>query len=142
MFKVNAASREREPDTYVPYIGHASPGVLLLDDGSLLAMIRLDGVAFETADPMEVNSRHAQRNILLRNIASRRIVLATHVVRSLADGTEYPQAECASGFARELDKAYRARLMSNRLFRNELFLSEPVRRWGVSADADRDATLR
>ena len=73
MFKVNAASREREPDTYVPYIGHASPGVLLLDDGSLLAMIRLDGVPFETADPMEVNSRHAQRNILLRNIASRRI---------------------------------------------------------------------
>jgi type IV secretion system protein VirB4 len=90
-------------------------------------MIRLDGVPFETADPMEVNSRHAQRNILLRNIASRRIVLATHVVRSLADGTEYPQAECASGFARELDKAYRDRLMSNRLFRNELFLSVLLR---------------
>jgi type IV secretion system protein VirB4 len=127
MFSFSAASREREPDTYLPYIGHAAPGVLLLDDGSLLAMLRLDGVAFETADPMEVNARHAQRNILLRNIASERIVLATHVVRSLADGTDYPQAECKSAFARELDAAYRNRLMANRLFRNELFLSVVLR---------------
>ena len=127
MFRVKAAAREREPDTYVPYIGHASPGVLLLDDGSLLAMIRLDGAPFETADPREVNARHAQRNILLRNLASDRLVLATHVVRSLSDGSEYPQAECVSDFARELDTSYRARLMSNRLFRNELFLSVVLR---------------
>lgn len=127
MFNFSAAAREREPDTYVPYIGHASPSVLLLDDGSLMAMLRLDGAPFETADPMEVNARHAQRNILLRNIASERIVLATHVVRSLADGTEYPEAECKSGFARELDAAYRGRLMANRLFRNELFLSVVLR---------------
>ena len=111
MFNLSAAAREREPDTYVPYIGHATPGVLLLDDGSLMAMLRLDGAAFETADPLEVNARHAQRNILLRNIASEQIVLATHVVRSLADGTEYPEAECRSAFARELDTAYRDRLM-------------------------------
>ncbi|MDH0699716.1 MULTISPECIES: VirB4 family type IV secretion/conjugal transfer ATPase [unclassified Agrobacterium] len=127
MFNLSAAAREREPDTYVPYIGHATPGVLLLDDGSLMAMLRLDGAAFETADPLEVNARHAQRNILLRNIASEQIVLATHVVRSLADGTEYPEAECRSAFARELDTAYRDRLMANRLFRNELFLSVVLR---------------
>ena len=118
-----AAAREREPDTYVPYIGHAARSVLLLDDGSLLAMIRLEGSVFETEDPGQINSRHAQRNILLRNISSDRLVLATHVVRSLADGSDYPTAQCASGFARELDASYRERLLSNRLFRNELFLS-------------------
>ncbi len=36
-----AAAREREPDTYVPYIGHAASGVLLLDDGSLPPRVRL-----------------------------------------------------------------------------------------------------
>lgn len=123
----SAASREREPDTYVPYIGHAAPEVLLLDDGSLLAMLRLDGATFETADPMVVNALHAQRNILLRNIASDRVVLQTHVVRSLADGTEYPPETCSSAFARELDERYRARLLSNRLFRNELFVSVVLR---------------
>ena len=131
----NAASREREPDTYVPYIGHAAPGILLLDDGSLLAMLRLDGAAFETADPIAINALHAQRNILLRNIASDRLVLQTHVVRSLADDAVYPADACSSAFARELDERYRARLTANRLFRNELFVSILLRatsRTGVS----------
>lgn len=128
-----AAAREREPDTYVPYIGHAAPGVVLLDDGSLLAMLHLEGAAFETADAQEVNGRHAQRNVLLRNIASERIVLATHVVRSLADGSDYPKSDCTSLFARELDAAYRSRLLSNRLFRNELFVSVVLRPAGAAA---------
>jgi len=123
----NTASREREPDTYTPYIGHAAPGVLLLDDGSLLAMLRVDGATFETADPAVVNSMHAQRNILLRNIASDRVVLQTHVVRTLEDPAIYPAEQCTSAFARSLDEGYRARLLSNRLFRNELFLSVLLR---------------
>jgi type IV secretion system protein VirB4 len=132
MFRIKGAAREREPDTYVPFIGHASEGVVLLDDGSLLAMLRLDGAAFELADPREVNARHAQRNILLRNIASERIVVATHVVRTLADDAIYPDEGCRSDFARELDAAYRERLLSNRLFRNELFLSVLLRPAGSS----------
>ncbi len=127
MFKIKGASREREPDTYVPYVGHATPYVLLLDDGSLLGMVSLAGIAWETTDPAEINARHAQRNILLRNVASERLVLATHVVRTMADGTEYPLTPCRSDFARELDAAYRSRLMNNRLYRNELFLSVLLR---------------
>ena len=74
MLKRKSHSREREPETYLPYIGHATPGVVLLDDGSLMAMLKLDGVGWETGDADEVNGRHAQRNILLRNIASERMV--------------------------------------------------------------------
>lgn len=131
----NAASREREPDTYVPYIGHAAPGTVLLDDGSLLAMLRLDGAPFELADPALVNALHAQRNILLRNISSDRLILQTHVVRSLAEPSEYPAEPCTSAFARELDERYRDRLLANRLFRNELFLSvllRPAGRGGLA----------
>ena len=127
MFRLDAIAREREPDTYVPYLGHAAPDALLLDDGSLLAMIALDGAAFETAAADEVNARHARRNLLLRNIASERLVLATHTVRTLADGIDDPQAPCTSAFARELDAAYRARLLANRLYRNDLFLSVLLR---------------
>ncbi|QCG93081.1 VirB4 family type IV secretion/conjugal transfer ATPase (plasmid) [Azospirillum sp. TSA2s] len=127
MFSANLAARERPPDTYLPYLGHADAGTLLLDDGALLAMIELEGVAFETADPAEVNARHAQRNILLRNIASDRLVLASHIVRLGADGAEYPQAPCANAFARTLDTAYRARLLANRLYCNRLFVSVLLR---------------
>lgn len=127
MFSRAASAREREPDTYLPYVGHATPGVILLDDGGLLAIIRVGGIAWETADPDELNARHAQRNILLRNIASDRLVLATHVVRTMADPRDYPETPCRSDFARTLDAAYRDRLLSNRLFQNELFLSALLR---------------
>ena len=63
MFKIKGAAREREPDTYVPYIGHASEGVMLLDDGSLLTMLRLDGIEFELAEPGDVIGRHSARTI-------------------------------------------------------------------------------
>ena len=119
--------RERDPGTYLPYIGHVTPGVVLLDDGSLFAMLRLDGAGWETVDAREVNSRHAQRNILLRNIASENLLLATHVVRTLADGGTYPTAKCRSTFAKALDESYRERLLANRLYRNELFLSVLLR---------------
>ena len=118
---------EREPDTYVPYIGHASSKVVLLDDGSLLAMLRLEGAGFEMADTSYVNALHSQRNILLRNIASDRIILQTHVVRTLENASVYPKEQCKSQFARELDDGYRQRLLSNRLYRNELFLSVLLR---------------
>lgn len=120
-------AREREPDTYVPYLGHAAPGTLLLDDGALLAMIELGGAGFETAAADEVNARHSRRNLLLRNIASDRLVLATHTVRTLDDGAGYPAAPCATAFARDLDAAYRARLLVGRLFCNRLFLSVLLR---------------
>ncbi|MCM8738844.1 VirB4 family type IV secretion/conjugal transfer ATPase [Azospirillum sp. A1-3] len=111
----------------MPYLGHAAAETLLLDDGSLLAMLRLDGLAFETTDPAEITGRHAQRNLLLRNIASDRLVLASHVVRLTTDGTDYPDTPCISGFAQALDAAYRARLQANRLFCNALFLSVLLR---------------
>lgn len=124
-------AREREPDTYVPYLGHATPGTLLLDDGSLLAMMELGGAGFETAAAGEVNARHSRRNLLLRNIASDRLVLATHTVRTLDDDAGYPAAACASAFARDLDAAYRARLLANGLFRNRLYLSVLLRPAGA-----------
>ena len=123
MPRASAIAREREPDTYVPFVGHAAPNVILLDDGALLAMLALDGTAWETADVDDVNARHSQRNLLLRNIASERLVLATHTVRTMADATVYPVERCRSPFAQDLDEAYRRRLFSDRLFRNELFLS-------------------
>jgi len=126
MFKGSSA-REREPDTYVPYLGHATPGVMLLDNGDKLVMLHLRGIAWETAEADAVNAKHSNLNVLLRNIASDRLVLCSHVVRTMADPSEYPTGSCRSGFASALDAAYRARLLGNRLYRNDLYLSVLLR---------------
>jgi type IV secretion system protein VirB4 len=61
-----------------------------------------------SATPAELAERSTtDRNNSFRKSRFAKIVLATHVVRSLADGTEYPEAECRSAFARELDTAGR-----------------------------------
>lgn len=119
--------RERPPNTYVPFVGHVAEDIVLLDDGSLLAILRLDGIAFETADISELNGRLAQRNILLRNIASDRVVISTHIVRTLDTGADYPAEPCKSDFSRELDTAYKKLLLSNRLYSNILYFSVVLR---------------
>lgn len=133
MFSSLIAAREREPDTYLPYLGHASPGVVLLDDGGLLAMLRIGGIAWETADLEEINARHSSLNGLLRNIAAERLVLSSHVVRTMDDGASCPQSACRSLFAARLDAAYRQRLLASRLYRNELFVSVLLRPAAVAA---------
>ncbi|GAC1341890.1 MAG: VirB4 family type IV secretion system protein [Bradyrhizobium sp.] len=123
-----ASAREREPDTYVPFLGHAAPGVMLLDNGDQLAMLHIGGIAWETADLDAVNARHARLNVTLRNIASDRLVLSSHIVRTIpADGAEYPAATCRSRFAAALDDGYRAALLRRGLFRNDLYLSVLLR---------------
>lgn len=124
--------REREPEEYLPYLGHVSDGIVLLDNGGLLAMLRLDGTAWELADADEINARHEMLSGLLRNIADDRIVLTTHLVRTMDDGNQHPAASCRSSFSRDLDRAYRARLDDGRLYRNELFLSVLLRTPSVS----------
>jgi type IV secretion system protein VirB4 len=127
LFKASATKFEREPDTYIPYVGHVTRDVVMLDDGALLAMLHVRGMAFEMADVGEINGRHAQRNILLRNIASDRLVVSSHVVRIMETNSSYPEVKCHSAFAQELDAAYSKSLLSNRLYRNELYYSVLLR---------------
>jgi hypothetical protein len=59
---------ERDALPYAPYIGHVSPAVILLDDGSLLAMGRLRGVPHELAAAAERNAAARLLNGLFPSI--------------------------------------------------------------------------
>ena len=127
MLKIKNASREREAETYMPYVGHVAPDVVLLDNGTLLAMIAVRGAEFETSDVAVINGQLAQRNAALMNVAKPGLMLASHLIRTMADGSAYPQAECDTEFGRQLDAAYKAKLLDNRLYRNDLYLSVMLR---------------
>ena len=88
--------REREPEEYLPYLGHVSDGIVLLDNGSLLVMLLLDGAAWEFDAADEFNSRHEMLSGLLRNIADERLTLISHLVRTMDDGKQHPQTSCRS----------------------------------------------
>src|SRR3546814_3462527 len=55
-------AREAEPGRYLPYARHVTPDVIALDSGDLMMMFRLEGLAFETADPIHLNDWHEKLN--------------------------------------------------------------------------------
>lgn len=114
-------SRELEPETFIPYIRHVDDHVIALDSRALMVVIALEGVSFETADTIDLNALHRDLNTLYRNIADERLALWTHVVRRRDN--EYPEGEFANAFSRRLNDKYRARMVDEDLFRNDLYLN-------------------
>ncbi|MGD9540297.1 VirB4 family type IV secretion/conjugal transfer ATPase [Methylocystis sp.] len=129
-------AREVESGVHLPYLRHVTRHVISLSTRALITTIRLSGVSFETADAVDLNDLHAKLNLTLRNIADERLALWTHIVRRRA--SDYPEGALRSEFARELDQAYRARLVSETLLSNELYLTLV---WHPGRDATERASL-
>jgi type IV secretion system protein VirB4 len=114
-------SRELEPETFIPYVRHVDERVIALDSRALMVVITLEGVSFETADTLDLNALHRDLNTLYRNIADERLALWTHVIRRRDN--EYPDGEFSNAFSRTLNDKYRAHMIDEDLFRNDLYLS-------------------
>src|SRR3546814_2590074 len=97
-----------------------------------MMMFRLEGLAFETADPIHLNDWHEKLNGTWRNIADDRLAIWTHIVRSAVG--DYPEGQFRSKFAAELDGKYRARVTAKRMFVNEHYLTLLMRPAVGSAD--------
>lgn len=114
-------TREVDPSVYLPYTRHVTEHVVALSTRALMTTIRIDGVSFETADAGDLNDLHSKLNLTLRNIADDRLAIWTHLIRRRSD--EYAVGTFRSDFARNLDRAYGAKLVEADLFRNEFFLT-------------------
>ncbi|MBM3579029.1 MAG: VirB4 family type IV secretion/conjugal transfer ATPase [Alphaproteobacteria bacterium] len=121
MRKAMIKARELEPDVYLPFVRHVNQTVISLSTRALITVIRLDGVSFETAATADLNDLHTKLNLTLRNLANEQLALWTHLVRRRS--MDYPEGQFRSPFAAALDARYRDRLQSERLFRNDLYLT-------------------
>ena len=122
MLKANPALRlERDASKFLPYARHVNEHMLALDNGEYMAVFRLDGIAFETADVATINDWHEKLNGAWRVIAHDRIALMTHTVRRIE--RNYLDGQFRSAFAAHLDDCYRARVLARRMFVNELYLT-------------------
>ncbi|UNE53777.1 VirB4 family type IV secretion/conjugal transfer ATPase [Bartonella machadoae] len=113
--------RETFPEDYIPYIRHVNQHVIALNSRCLMTVITLEGVNFDTADIDQLNSLHNQLNTLLKNIADERVALYSHIIRRRE--TIYPEGCFSSSFAATLDAKYKKKMVSQELYRNDLFVS-------------------
>lgn len=114
-------SRELGPETFIPYVRHVDETTIALDSRALMVMVELEGVSFETADVLELNALHRDLNTLYRNIADERLSLWTHLVRRRDNS--YPDGVFTTPFSADLNDKYRARMVGEDLFRNDLYLT-------------------
>jgi type IV secretion system protein VirB4 len=113
--------RESTIGRMLPYARHVDDATIVTHDGSLLQVIKIDGLAFETSDSEELNYRKGVRNTMLRAIASSRIAIYHHVVRRRVVAETSGAIDVS--FAKELDEAWRGRMAQRRLYVNDLFIA-------------------
>ena len=115
--------RERSGEIYLPFVGHIGPQTILMEDGSVLAMAEVQGVPFELEDHAQRNARLRMLNTLFRNIADDNIAIYSHLVRHPLEERRAIHRQFRSNFARDLDQAYRDRVLDGQLFENTYLLS-------------------
>jgi len=120
-----ALSRERPSAARIPYTAYVAPNLVRTDAGDYVQVFRLGGASFESADDEVLNNWHERLNVLWRNIASPNVALWAHIVRR----RERAVAGDAGGtdFAARLAARYRAKLASETLMVNDLYVSAVYR---------------
>ena len=115
------AQAENPLARFIPFSSLVSEHDVLTRGGDYFRVWRLDGVAFECADEHQIAERHEALCSLLRNLAGGQWAVWTHRIhRVVADSLQHP---AEPGFARDLSRAYQARLAQHRLMSNELYLT-------------------
>ncbi|MCZ7866014.1 VirB4 family type IV secretion system protein [Agrobacterium sp. ST15.13.013] len=114
-------SRELMPEAFIPYVRHVDETTIALESRTLMVMVALAGVSFETADLLDLNALHRDLNTLYRNIADERLAIWTHLIRRR--DSDYPGGTFATPFAASLNEKYRERMAGEHLFRNDLYLT-------------------
>lgn len=115
------ARREARAGDRLPYDSFVEDSVVLLRDGSVMLSLMVPGVAFETADSVELDAQTATRELLLRSALDARFVLYHHVIRRRVH-VEL-DARFDDPLAEHIDRRWRDRLASGTLYVNEQFVT-------------------
>lgn len=112
---------ERSAGSMLPYALQLDEHTVMLRDGRLMQVLKLDGFLFETADTEELNYRKELRDSMLKAVGSSRFSIYHHVLRRRVqadlDG-DFPDP-----FSASLATIWRARQEQRSLFANELYLA-------------------
>lgn len=116
---------DKPADEYLPWLGHIADDVVLLDDGSHLATIRIDGRPMTLMDDPARYAERRRRHAMLRALADTNVSVYEHHV--CHDRVEpFRHGRFRSAYAKALAEAYHSGLDSG-LRAREWFLTIVVR---------------
>jgi len=115
------ASREHRESEFIPYACHYDDNTILTKSGCLLQVLKIEGLAFETADDDFLCFRKNLRNTLFRSIAKSQYGLYLHTVRRRQ--SVYPEGKFPKGFSHQMNEAWRKKHSGLQLFVNDFYLT-------------------
>lgn len=116
-----SSKAEEACSAFLPYSNHVTKTIVKLKNGDYLATLRMQGAAHESADAQDINMWHGQLNNTMKNMASPRVALWSHIVRR--EYNPFPGGDFKPGFARDLNERYRSSMSTATAYVNQLYLS-------------------
>ena len=119
--------RERRLAKSVPWCAPIKDGITLLGDSSVVAVYKVEGTAWETAEPDDIEYLHARLNMTWRSVARDDLILTILQCRGEANPDDDLSGEFRTPFAARLDHRYREGLYDHMLYANSTLLCIQVR---------------
>lgn len=116
-----AAHNERPMSHHLPYMRHVSERIVALEDGTLMCVIKLNGLFFQTVDQSELNLRSAVQNTIIKALGSSQYSVWSTVIRREIKSDL--SGDFDDNFSNRLNDSYMAKLRQKRMFTNELYLT-------------------
>jgi type IV secretion system protein VirB4 len=113
--------REMGISAHIPYLRHIDPDTIVTKSGSLIQVIKLGGLPFQTMDQAEVNARFFNRNTMIKALGSSRFALYSTIIRRRIE----PEIDGTfdNPFVTELNDRYMESLRAKSMYVNELYVS-------------------
>ena len=115
------AEREVKASSFIPYSRHFDDTTLKTKAGYLLKVIKIEGLPFETADQIDLNTRKNIRATLLRGISNSRFAVYHHTIRRRV--CDKLPGLFENDWCRNLDNEYQEKLSQKNMFVNEQFIT-------------------
>ena len=115
------SKNEQRAGDRLPYDRHVDDKTIQLRDGSLMRVLHLAGLAFETEDAQHLNHTQAVRETIFRSALDARFIVYHHVIRRRVSAEL--EADYTDAFSGHLHRQWSRRLGGQALFANELFLT-------------------
>ncbi|HCU23620.1 MAG TPA: VirB4 family type IV secretion/conjugal transfer ATPase [Deltaproteobacteria bacterium] len=115
------AAREISAAEFIPYACHYDENTILSKSGDLLQILKIDGLPFETAGHDWLLFQKNLRNTILRTLTKSRYAVYVHSIRRKQDS--YPEGVFPSGFAHDLNEAWKNKHSKLDLYVNDFYLT-------------------
>lgn len=119
--KANKVTRcEEKISKHINILTHYDKDTLLDKSGSLIKIIKLNGLDFATKDDTILDAYKIRRNNLLKNFSSE---FALYFWQIRKEVTQYPQGDFEEGFAKVANDKYKNIIKNREMFHEEHYLA-------------------